>query len=162
MLVAQHQHLGPGVAQTPEQFRSVLDVNLHGAYWMAQAAAQAMVDGGSIVNISSVLGLTPQRPAPGGVRREQGRADRADPRPRVAVGHPQADPRQRPRAGLLRQRDERPVPARLPRLAAGDGSPRAAQGDPRELAATIVFLASDAAGYITGQTLPVDGGMTIT
>ena len=36
------------------------------------------------------------------------------------------------------------------------------QGDPAELAATIVFLASDAAGYVTGQTLPVDGGMTIT
>jgi NAD(P)-dependent dehydrogenase (short-subunit alcohol dehydrogenase family) len=34
-------------------------------------------------------------------------------------------------------------------------------GDPRELAATVVFLASDAAGYITGQTLPVDGGQTI-
>ena len=36
------------------------------------------------------------------------------------------------------------------------------KGDPAELAATVVFLASDAAGYITGQTLPVDGGMTIT
>jgi NAD(P)-dependent dehydrogenase (short-subunit alcohol dehydrogenase family) len=36
------------------------------------------------------------------------------------------------------------------------------QGDPAELAATVVFLASDAAGYITGQTLPVDGGLTIT
>ena len=36
------------------------------------------------------------------------------------------------------------------------------EGDPAELAATVVFLASDAAGYITGQTLPVDGGMTIT
>ena len=36
------------------------------------------------------------------------------------------------------------------------------KGDPAELAATVVFLASDAAAYITGQTLAVDGGMTIT
>lgn len=35
-------------------------------------------------------------------------------------------------------------------------------GDARELAAAAVFLASDAAGYITGQTLTVDGRMTIT
>ena len=34
-------------------------------------------------------------------------------------------------------------------------------GDLRELAATVVFLASDAAGYIVGQTLVVDGGRTI-
>ena len=40
--------------------------------------------------------------------------------------------------------------------------PAGRKGDPGELAATVVFLASDAAGYITGQTLPVDGGMTIT
>jgi NAD(P)-dependent dehydrogenase (short-subunit alcohol dehydrogenase family) len=39
--------------------------------------------------------------------------------------------------------------------------PAGRKGDPRELAATVVFLASDAAGYVTGQTLPVDGGMTI-
>ena len=32
------------------------------------------------------------------------------------------------------------------------------KGDPRELAATAVFLASAAAGYVTGQTLAVDGG----
>jgi NAD(P)-dependent dehydrogenase (short-subunit alcohol dehydrogenase family) len=36
------------------------------------------------------------------------------------------------------------------------------KGDPAELAAAVVFFASDAAGYITGQTLAVDGGMTIT
>ena len=35
-------------------------------------------------------------------------------------------------------------------------------GDPRELAAAVVFLAGPGAGYITGQTLPVDGGMTIS
>jgi NAD(P)-dependent dehydrogenase (short-subunit alcohol dehydrogenase family) len=40
--------------------------------------------------------------------------------------------------------------------------PAGRKGDPVELAATVVFLASDAAGYVTGQTLAVDGGMTIT
>lgn len=34
-------------------------------------------------------------------------------------------------------------------------------GDSRELAATLVFLASQASASITGQTLPVDGGITI-
>jgi NAD(P)-dependent dehydrogenase (short-subunit alcohol dehydrogenase family) len=32
-------------------------------------------------------------------------------------------------------------------------------GDPEELAAALVFLVSDAGGYVTGTTLPVEGGM---
>jgi NAD(P)-dependent dehydrogenase (short-subunit alcohol dehydrogenase family) len=39
--------------------------------------------------------------------------------------------------------------------------PAGRRGDPRELAATAVWLASDAAGYVTGQMIPVDGGLTI-
>ncbi|MBV9097951.1 MAG: SDR family oxidoreductase, partial [Frankiaceae bacterium] len=35
-------------------------------------------------------------------------------------------------------------------------------GEPRELAATLVWLVSDAAGYVTGQTIAVDGGVTVT
>jgi NAD(P)-dependent dehydrogenase (short-subunit alcohol dehydrogenase family) len=48
----------PALRETPEEFRGVLEVNLSGCYWMAQAAATAMRNGGSIVNISSILGLT--------------------------------------------------------------------------------------------------------
>ncbi|HXO52152.1 MAG TPA: SDR family oxidoreductase, partial [Mycobacterium sp.] len=35
-------------------------------------------------------------------------------------------------------------------------------GDPAELAATLVWLVSDAGGFVTGQTIVVDGGVTIT
>jgi NAD(P)-dependent dehydrogenase (short-subunit alcohol dehydrogenase family) len=35
-------------------------------------------------------------------------------------------------------------------------------GDPTELAATLIWLASDAGGYVTGQTVVVDGGVSIT
>src|ERR1700740_1316700 len=46
----------PATRETPEQFRSVIDVNLNGAYWVAQACGRVMEPGSSIVNIASILG----------------------------------------------------------------------------------------------------------
>ena len=48
----------PATHETPEQFRAVIDVNLNGCYWMAQACGRVMPPGSSIVNVSSVLGST--------------------------------------------------------------------------------------------------------
>ncbi len=63
----------PATRETPEQFRQVVDVNLNGCYWMAQACGRVMQPGSSIVNISSVLGPHHRRAAAGGVLRDQGR-----------------------------------------------------------------------------------------
>jgi NAD(P)-dependent dehydrogenase (short-subunit alcohol dehydrogenase family) len=48
----------PATRETPEEFRSVLEVNLEGAYWCAQGGARIMRPGSSIVNVSSILGIT--------------------------------------------------------------------------------------------------------
>lgn len=48
----------PATRETPEQFRSVIDINLNGCYWMAQACTKVMWPGSSIINVASVLGLT--------------------------------------------------------------------------------------------------------
>ncbi|HLI37878.1 MAG TPA: SDR family NAD(P)-dependent oxidoreductase, partial [Streptosporangiaceae bacterium] len=47
----------PASRETPEQFRQVIEINLNGSYWMAQACGAVMRPGSAIVNVSSVLGL---------------------------------------------------------------------------------------------------------
>ncbi|HEY2878135.1 glucose 1-dehydrogenase [Nocardioides sp.] len=151
----------PATHETPEQFRSVIDVNLNGCYWMAQACGRVMQRGSSIINISSVLGLTtaglPQAAYASskagliGLTRDLAQQWTGRKGIRVnalAPGFFESE--------MTDQYPEGYLESMQVRLPAGRA------GHPAELAATVVFLASDAAGYITGQTLAVDGGMTIT
>ena len=150
----------PATRETPEQFQQVIDINLNGCYWMAQACARVMKPGSSIVNISSVLGIT-------------------------TAGLPQAA-YSASKAGLLgltrdlasqwSGRKGIRVNAIAPGFFASEmteqylpgymegqlhRSPMGRAGEPAELTAAVLFLASDAGSYVTGQTLVVDGGLTL-
>lgn len=151
----------PAVRETPEQFRGVVDINLHGSYWAAQACARVMTPGSSIVNIASILGITtaglPQaaysasKAAIFGLTRDlaQQWGSRKGIRVNaIAPGFFKSEMTDQYQPGYLESLTHRMV---LPRI-----------GDPAELAATLVWLASPAAGYVTGQTIVVDGGVTIT
>jgi len=151
----------PATKETPEQFRQVIDVNLNGCYWMAQACGRVMGAGASIINISSVLGITtaglPQAAYASskagliGMTRDLAQQWTGRKGIRVnaiAPGFFTSEMTDEYPPGYLDQQMGRIVAGRL--------------GDPQELAAVVAFLASDAAGYLTGQTIPVDGGITIT
>jgi NAD(P)-dependent dehydrogenase (short-subunit alcohol dehydrogenase family) len=151
----------PALRESPEQFRQVIDVNLLGAYWMAQAAARVMRPGSSIVNIASVLGLITS----------------TSPRAAYAAS----------KAGLigltrdLAQQWSGRLGIRVNALAPGyfasemtdqipgeklldvvrQLSPLQRLGEQPELDAAVIFLASPASSYITGVTLAVDGGMSM-
>ena len=152
----------PATRETPEEFRKVIDINLNGSYWMAQAFARAIgEDGGSIVNIGSVLGSTtaglPQaayassKAAIIGLTRDLAQQWTGRKRIRVNALAPGFFPSE-----MTDQYPDGYLEAMMVRVPAGRG------GDPGELTAALLFLASDASSYVTGVTLPVDGGMLTT
>ena len=151
----------PAIYETPKDFRNVIDINLNGAYWAAQACGRVMRPGSAIINISSVLGLTtaglPQaaysasKAAIMGLTRDlaQQWGSRKGIRVNaIAPGFFESEMTSQYQLGYLNSLAPRILLGRL--------------GDPQELSATAVWLASDAAGYVTGQTIVVDGGVTIT
>jgi NAD(P)-dependent dehydrogenase (short-subunit alcohol dehydrogenase family) len=148
----------PATRETPEQFRQVIDVNLNGCYWMAQACGRVMQPGSSIVNISSILGLTtaglPQAAYAAskagliGLTRDLAQQWTGRKGIRVnalAPGFFSSEMTDQYPEGYLDQQMGRVLVGRA--------------GDPMELAAALVFLVSDAGGYVTGTTLPVEGGL---
>lgn len=148
----------PASRETPEQFRQVVDVNLEGVFWMAQAAQSAMTDGGVIINVGSIIGemhgFLPQaaysatKTALVGLTRDLSHQWAGRKGIRVVCLEPGFFPSE--------MSDE------IPDQVAGvveQFTPLGRYGDPEELAAAVVFLASDAASYVTGSTLKVDGGL---
>ncbi|MBD0860833.1 SDR family oxidoreductase [Gordonia sp. zg691] len=151
----------PATRETPEQFRGVIDVNLNGSYWMAQACGRVMQPGSAVINISSILGLTtaglPQAAYAAskagiiGLTRDlaQQWGTRKGIRVNaIAPGFFESEMTDTYKPGYL--------DSMMPRVVLG----RTGAGE--ELAATAIWLSSAAAGYVTGQTLAVDGGVTLT
>jgi NAD(P)-dependent dehydrogenase (short-subunit alcohol dehydrogenase family) len=150
----------PAHRQSAADFRSIIEVNLMGTHWMSLAAADSMRPGGSIINVSSVLALT-------------------------TAGSPQAA-YAASKAGILAltrdlaqewtgRRGIR-VNAIVPgffatELTADHGEhlnqqlsriPAGRLGRPEDLDGALLYLASDASSYVSGQMIVVDGGFVIT
>jgi NAD(P)-dependent dehydrogenase (short-subunit alcohol dehydrogenase family) len=147
----------PSTRETPDEFRKVIDVNLMGCYWMAQEFARRNVGGGSIVNISSVLGMRtgglPQaaysssKAALIGLTRDLAAQWTSRKNIRVNALAP----------GFFPSEMSDALPKETVELVKAL-TPSGRLGDPMELAATLVWLVGDAASYVTGTTIPVDGG----
>jgi NAD(P)-dependent dehydrogenase (short-subunit alcohol dehydrogenase family) len=150
----------PALREDPETFRSVVEVNLMGTYWMAQACARIMTPGSSIINMSSVLALTtmgmPQaaysasKAAVLGLTRDlaqQWGTRRGIRVNAIAPGFFETEMTSQYPDGYFHSLAHRI-------LLSGKGSPQT-------LAAAVVFLAAPASSYITGQTLVIDGGLSI-
>src|SRR5690348_7983809 len=152
----------PATRETPEEFRRVIDINLNGSYFMAQACGRAMRDhGGSIVNIGSVIGSTsgflPQaayassKAAIIGLTRDLAQQWTGRKGIRVNALAPGFF-----KSEMTDQYEEGYVEQMMFRVPAGR------MGEPHELVAAAIFLASDASSYVTGALLPVDGGVLTT
>jgi 3-oxoacyl-[acyl-carrier protein] reductase len=143
-----------------EDIESVLDTNLKGALFCCRAVARPMTKarGGCIVNVSSIVGLTGNAGQSNyaaakaglfGLTRSLamefgGRGVRVN---AVAPGYIQTD--------MTASLSEDVKAESLKRI------PLGRLGDPRDIARAVLFLCSEEAGYITGATLVVDGGMSL-
>lgn len=141
-----------------DEWDDVIDTNLSSVYRMAKACVRGMSKGrwGRVVNISSVVGAmgnpgqanyAAAKAGMEGFTRAMARefGSRGITVNAVAPGFIDTD--------MTKELPEAQKEAMLAQIPAGR------LGDPDEIAAAVVFLVSDQAAYITGATLPVNGGM---
>jgi NAD(P)-dependent dehydrogenase (short-subunit alcohol dehydrogenase family) len=155
----------PFLEVTEEGFEEVLDVNLKGVFFGAQAAAEVMIERGDgcIINLSSVAGIqgaadnTTYCASKGGVRllTYSLAAELAPEGVRVNAIHPGYT-----ETAMLTE--DVPLAAPDARETLEERIPQGRLGTPDDVAGAAVYLASDLAGYVNGESLVVDGGNVST
>ncbi len=142
-----------------DEFRRVMDVNLTSCFWTAKAAAAVMQPGSSVINIASIMAHTTIDELPTtaysaskagllGMTRALARQWTGRKGIRVNAVLPGFYPSEMTEGLDTAIIADRLISGRL--------------GDPKELAAAVVFLAGDGASYITGTELVVDGGFLLS
>ena len=146
---------------TPAEWDEVFGTNVRGTFFLTQAVGSRMLDagGGSIVTITSLAGEVVTRAAVSYqaskaalIQLTRALAVHWAPTVRVnavAPGYVRTDLN----AALL---DEEELRAYVL-----DSTPLRRVGEPRDVVGAVTFLASSAAGYVTGQNLRVDGGWSV-
>lgn len=148
----------------PDVFERAVRVNLLSAYRMAHAcrpklAASTLAGGASLIGIASMTSYFGVEVVPGYGAAKGGIVQLTK---TLAIAWAKDHIRVNAvAAGLIRSRMTEYF------LSTGDSEPSRLRtpmqrfGTPREVAGAVLFLTSEAAGYITGQTLPVDGGFSV-
>ena len=148
-----------------EKFDQVVRVNVRGTFLMSQAVGRRMIErgeGGRIINLSSVAGIVGGDPAymqTIGYNTSKGAVismtrDLATSWARYGINVNAIAPGWFPTkmsGGLIEQFEEKML----------EDIPMHRFGSPEDLKGVVVFLASPAAAYMTGQTVVVDGGATV-
>jgi 3-oxoacyl-[acyl-carrier protein] reductase len=143
-----------------EEWDAVLAANLKGAYFTIKAVTKGMMKrrSGRIINITSVVGITGNK----------GQANYAASKAGL-IGLTKSVAREYASRNILVNAVapgfiETDMTSALPdeaKAAMLGGVSLGRPGRPEDIAGAVLFLASDLAGYITGQVLAVDGGMTV-
>jgi NAD(P)-dependent dehydrogenase (short-subunit alcohol dehydrogenase family) len=148
---------------TDERWLDVVDVNLNGVFWCCRAFGRPMLAAGrgSIVNIGSMSGIVVNKPQPQAYYNAS----------KAAVHHLTKSLAAEWGARGVRVNAVAPTYINTPMTAMArtnkamfdawiDNTPMGRMGEPDEIAAVVLFLASDAASLMTGSIVVADGGYT--
>jgi len=158
---ATNPSMAPAIDVDDRAWDSVMNLNLKGLFFLSQAVARIMKEkgGGKIINVASIAGISPDIlpvysiSKAGVIMATKVMAQQwAQYNIRANVVAP----------GMTKTGFSQPLWGNPDILkAVTSRNPMARIADPEEMLGAVIYLASDASSYVTGQVLAVDGGSTI-